>query len=63
VATCRATPQGAVTAGQVVIAAEISAGVQLPEMLEIARKVVDEHDDEGLSAMLIGTGLTGVDAS
>jgi hypothetical protein len=37
------------------------AGVQLPQMLEIARRVLDEHDNQGLSAMLIGTGLTGVD--
>ena len=36
-------------------------GLQLPGMLEIARRVLDEHPDEELANMVLGTGLRGVD--
>lgn len=36
-------------------------GVQLPQMLEIARRVLDEHPDPALLEMVAGTGLRGVD--
>lgn len=36
-------------------------GVQLPEMLEIARRVLDEHPSPALEALVAGAGLRGVD--
>jgi hypothetical protein len=36
-------------------------GVQLPQMLEIARAIVDEHPDEQLIDMVAGVGVRGVD--
>lgn len=36
-------------------------GVQLPQMLEIARRILDEHPDTALQEMFAGTGLRGVD--
>lgn len=36
-------------------------GVQLPQMIEIAQRVLDEHPDDDLSALIAGTGLRGVD--
>ena len=36
-------------------------GVQLPQMLEIARRILDEHPESALEAMVAGTGLRGVD--
>jgi hypothetical protein len=37
-------------------------GVQLPQMIEIAQRVLDEHpDEEGLAELIAGSGLRGVD--
>jgi len=36
-------------------------GLRLPEMLEIARRILDEHPDPPLQEMVAGTGLRGVD--
>lgn len=37
-------------------------GVQLPQMIEIAQQVLDEHpDEEGLAELVAGSGLRGVD--
>lgn len=36
-------------------------GVQLPQMIEIARRILDEHPDPALGEMIAGTGLRGVD--
>lgn len=35
--------------------------VQLPEMIAIAQRVLDEHPDEGLAELVAGSGLRGVD--
>jgi hypothetical protein len=36
-------------------------GVQLPQMREIAQRILDEHDDERLAELMHGVGVTGVD--
>jgi len=36
-------------------------GVRLPQMLDIARSILDEHPDPALAEMVAGTGLRGVD--
>jgi hypothetical protein len=35
--------------------------VQLPEMIEIAKRILDEHPDEELAELITGAGLRGVD--
>jgi hypothetical protein len=36
-------------------------GVQLPQMLDIARRIMDEHVDDELASLIQGGGLRGVD--
>jgi len=36
-------------------------GVQLPQMLDIARRIMDEHPNDELAGLVQGTGLRGVD--